>query len=69
MSESKIGWSFDNTYSKLSNSMFTRISPTPVKDPTLVIFNEELSGDLNLDFSNINDREKALIFSGNKLPR
>ena len=68
MSESKIGWSFDNTYSKLSNSMFTRISPTPVKDPALVIFNEELSGDLNLDFSYINDKEKALIFSGNKLP-
>ena len=46
-----IGWHFDNTYSKLSNTFKENIKPTPVLDPELVILNEELASTLNLDFS------------------
>ena len=46
-----IGWHFDNTYSKLSNTFKENIKPTPVHDPELVILNEELASTLNLDFS------------------
>ena len=46
-----IGWHFDNTYSKLSNTFKEVIKPTPVNDPELVILNEQLAKDLNLDFS------------------
>ena len=35
-----IGWHFDNTYSKLSNTFKENIKPTPVHDPELVILNE-----------------------------
>ena len=64
----KIGWRFDNTYSKLPGNMLTKLAPTPVKAPELVIVNYSLSKDLGLDFSNINDKNLASIFSGNLLP-
>ena len=64
-----IGWHFDNTYSKLSNTFKENIKPTPVHDPELIILNDKLSKDLNLDFSKIDKEELAKIFSGNSLPK
>jgi uncharacterized protein YdiU (UPF0061 family) len=63
-----IGWHFDNTYSKLSNTFKEDIKPTPVHDPELVILNKELAKDLNLDFSKIDNKNLAKLFSGNSLP-
>jgi len=63
-----IGWHFDNTYSKLSKTFREEIKPTPVHDPNLVILNEELAKDLNLDFSKIDNKDLAQLFSGNVLP-
>ena len=63
-----IGWHFDNTYSKLSNTFKEEIKPTPVPDPKLVILNEKLSKDLRLDFSKNNNEDLAKLFSGNSLP-
>ena len=63
-----IGWHFDNTYSKLSNTFKENIKPTPVHDPELVILNEELASNLNLDFSKIDKKKLAEIFSGNSIP-
>ena len=64
-----IGWHFDNTYSKLSNTFKEEIKPTPVQDPELVIFNDELAKELNLNFSDINKQELSNLFSGNILPK
>ena len=63
-----IGWHFDNTYSKLSSTFKEDIKPTPVHDPELVVLNEKLARDLKLDFSKINKKELAKLFSGNSLP-
>ncbi len=63
-----IGWHFDNTYSKLSNTFKENIKPTPVHDPELVILNEELASTLNLDFSKTEKKKLADIFSGNSIP-
>jgi uncharacterized protein YdiU (UPF0061 family) len=63
-----IGWHFDNTYSKLSNTFKEYIKPTPVHDPELVILNKQLAEDLNLDFSKTKDKDLSSIFSGNSLP-
>ena len=63
-----IGWHFDNTYLKLSKTFREEIKPTPVHDPNLVILNEALAKDLNLDFSKINNKDLAKLFSGNVLP-
>ncbi len=64
----QIGWNFDNTYLKLPSPMLSKVEPTPVKNPEIIIFNHDLSKDIGLDFSGINGQEIALIFSGNKLP-
>ena len=63
-----IGWHFDNSYSKLSKTFKEDIKPTPVHEPELVILNEELAKNLNLNFSGIDKKKLAEIFSGNNLP-
>ena len=45
-----------------------RLRPTPVHEPELVILNEELAENLNLNFSGIDKKKLAEIFSGNSLP-
>ena len=67
-SELNIGWNFSNSYSEFSETMFTRVSPLPALNPSLSIFNEELSIELGLNFSNLNEKKMAEIFSGNSLP-
>ena len=64
----KINWNFDNTYFNLSKSFRESINPTPVKDPKIVLLNNNLAKSLNLDFSKINNNELSEIFSGNLLP-
>ena len=68
MLKKKIGWKFDNTYSKLPKSMLSKVSPKLAKTPKIAIFNHQLSQKLGLDFSSINNKELASIFSGNQLP-
>ena len=66
---SKIGWRFDNTYARLPEIMLSRITPLPVKDPKLVIFNHNLSKELGLDFSVIEDNLLPSMFAGSLLPQ
>ena len=63
-----IGWHFNNTYSKLSDTFREEIKPIPVNSPELVILNENLASELNLNFSKIDKKELSKIFSGNLLP-
>ena len=50
----KIGFSFDNTFSKLPDKFFIKQNPIPVKSPKLIIMNQQLSKELDLNFENIN---------------
>lgn len=58
---------FDNTYAALPNAFYTRLNPTPVKDPKLIAFNDDLSIMTCLDVR-ADDPEAASIFSGNTIP-
>ena len=49
---SKIGWRFDNTYSKLPDTMMSKLAPIPVKKPELVFLNKPLSKELIVLFNN-----------------
>ena len=69
MQQKQIGWKFDNTYAKLPASFLTKINPLPVKNPETVIFNNDLTKEIGLNFSKIDNKEIAQIFSGNKLPQ
>ena len=64
----KINWNFNNSYFNLSNSFKENIDPVPVKNPELILLNDELASSLNLDFSKISNKELSEIFSGNTLP-
>jgi len=63
-----IGWHFDNTYSKLSDTFKEKVKPTPVHSPELVVLNDRLAKDLTLDFSKVEKQDLSQIFSGNTLP-
>ena len=66
--KNKIGWNFDNSYSNLPSSFVYEVSPVPVKLPKLIIFNYDLADQLGLDFSTLDKKELAKIFSGNSIP-
>lgn len=57
---------FDNSYQNLPQDFFERINPVPVKDPQLIIFNNDLGRFLGID-QKINKKELANIFSGNEI--
>ena len=63
-----IGWHFDNTYSKLPSTFLSKTLPVPVKSPELLILNDNLSKELDLNFSSTNKENLSQLFSGNLLP-
>ena len=65
----KINWHFDNTYSKLPNIFKEDIKPTLVKNPEIVILNDQLAKELNLNLSEIDTKDLSKAFSGNLLPK
>ena len=58
---------FVHSYSALSPRSHVRVSPAPVADPQLIVFNRRLAEDLRLD-PDVIEKEAAAIFSGNRLP-
>lgn len=63
-----MGWNFDNSYARLPKSLFTRMNPTPVRSPKLVIFNSSLAASLGLNGECLQSEEGVEILGGNKLP-
>lgn len=64
----RTGWNFRNTYAQLPNFFYTKLNPTPVKDPQLVILNEKLAEDLGLDPAVLKRPENLKVFAGNGIP-
>ena len=62
------GFNFDNTYIHLPKAFYTELSPVPVRQPEMVIFNAPLATNIGLDFSGISTDVKAALFSGNIMP-
>lgn len=61
-----IGWNFENSYAHLPESMFTRIKPTPVRKPELVILNEPLATTLGLNSTALHCKEGFRILQAMK---
>ena len=59
-------WHLENSYTELPEQFFTRLNPTPVSRPKLLLFNTELAKSMGI---NLGDDEDMLaqLFSGNKL--
>lgn len=63
------GFQFDNSYLTLPESFYTRLTPSPVKAPNLVVLNNELAMSMGLHFLGLGDADKAALFSGNIMPQ
>lgn len=64
----KIGWNFDNSYSRLPESMFTKLNLTPVRSPKLIIFNHPLAASLGLNGTALQRNDGVTELAGNQVP-
>ncbi|NNE52084.1 MAG: YdiU family protein [Sulfitobacter sp.] len=58
---------FDNSYASLPEGFFTRLDPTPVKEPRLLAFNDDLAALLGIEAGDLS--EAARVFGGNAVPQ
>ncbi len=66
--KSPAGWSFDNSYLRLPEVLYSRVHPVPVVRPAMAVFNIPLAEQLGLNPGAMADEEWAAIFAGNRLP-
>ncbi|MFC5530780.1 protein adenylyltransferase SelO [Cohnella yongneupensis] len=62
------GWNFDNSYARLPETLFTRMDPTPVRSPRLVVVNEPVAASLGLNAEVLTSEEEVAVFAGNRIP-
>ena len=58
----------ENSFTELPAVFFSRLSPTPVREPELVLYNEKLADEIGLDFSGMDEEERTKLLSGNLVP-
>ena len=63
--KNNINWNFDNSYFRLPDIFRENIRPFSVKKPNLILLNKNLAEALNLNLSQIENKDLSLIFSGN----
>jgi uncharacterized protein YdiU (UPF0061 family) len=63
-----IGWNFDNSYTLLPKQLISKVLPTTVKNPNIIIINHSLAQQLGLNFSSLNNNQLAKLFTGNDIP-
>ena len=66
--KNKIDWKFENSYLQLPKNMQSKQLPEKVKNPKIVLINNNLSNELGINLSNLDPEYLALVFSGNQLP-
>lgn len=62
------GWNFDNSYARLPESFFTKMTPPPVSLPKLIILNEPLAISLGLNVQALQSKDGAKELAGNQIP-
>lgn len=60
-----INFTFKNRYLTLGEGFYEKCKPTPVTQPGLIIFNNELAAELGVDASSLDEAMLAGVFSGN----
>jgi len=59
---------FDNSYARLPEGFFARLSPTPVKEPRLIKLNTWLARELRIDPYRLEAPEGVAVLAGNTVP-
>ncbi|MBX3733635.1 MAG: YdiU family protein [Verrucomicrobiae bacterium] len=62
------GWNLSQSYAALPPQLYSRVAPSPVRAPSLVIFNASLAKSLGLDAAVLGRPEAAPLFAGNAMP-
>ncbi|MNO30584.1 hypothetical protein D3C76_205240 [compost metagenome] len=62
------GWNFDNSYARLPETLFSKIKPTPVPSPMLIILNDPLAASLGLNGPALRSEDGTAVFAGNEVP-
>ena len=58
----------ESTYAELPQVLFSKLSPTPVRQPEVVLFNEKLANEIGLNLSDMSKEVRADLFAGNFVP-
>src|SRR5579871_504458 len=61
-------FAFDNSYARLPERFFARLSPTAVAGPKLIKLNAELARQLDLDIDFLASEDGVAMLGGNRLP-
>jgi uncharacterized protein YdiU (UPF0061 family) len=61
-------FAFENSYARLPERFFTKLDPTPVQAPRLLLLNEGLARELNLDPSALRSEAAVEVLGGNRVP-
>ncbi|MFZ5598693.1 MAG: protein adenylyltransferase SelO [Bacillota bacterium] len=64
----KTGWNFDNSYARLPELFYTRVKPTPVRSPKLVVLNHPLAAALGLNVQVLQSDDGVAVLAGNRIP-
>ncbi|KAF0820570.1 MULTISPECIES: protein adenylyltransferase SelO [unclassified Cytobacillus] len=64
----EIGWSFDNSYTRLPQTFFSTMKPNPVSSPELVILNGPLAKKLGLDIDALTSETGVEVLAGCQVP-
>ncbi len=67
LSAVQAGWHFDHSYAQLPPSFHSRVHPTPVAEPRLVLLNRPLAQSLGLDPAALCGPDAAACFTGNQM--
>ncbi len=59
---------FDNTYARLPERFFSRVTPARVPAPSLVVLNEALAGELGFDPARLREPDGVQLLAGNEVP-
>ncbi len=62
------GWNLQNSYTQISDKLFSELKPDAVNNPSTVIINYKLAKKLGLNLKGISEKDLSNLFSGNQLP-
>ena len=68
VSLSDSGWNLQNSYTQISDKLFSELKPDAVNNPSTVIINHKLAKKLGLNLNGISEKDLSNLFSGNQLP-
>ncbi len=68
VSLSDTGWNLQNSYTQISDRLFSELKPDAVNNPSTVIINHKLAKKLGLNLNGFSEKDLSNLFSGNKLP-